>query len=98
MKRKLIAILLAGAMLTSLTACGAADGENTTPAADSNNTETGNAAAPETGTGEKADYHDILGDTGLNIVVNGTLTTTLDNGQHLPGGYHALALMKMDKL
>ncbi len=81
MKRKLIAILLAGTMLTSLTACGAADGENTTPAADSNNTETGNAAAPETGTGEKADYHDILGDTGLNIVVNGTLTTTLDNGQ-----------------
>ena len=87
MKRKFIAILLAGAMFTSLTACGATGGDGTTPGADSNNTgnSTGNAAAPETGTADAAaqevDYHDILGDTGITIVVNGTLTTTLDNGQ-----------------
>lgn len=82
MKRKLIAILLAGAMLTSLTACGATSGNETTPAADSNNT--GTTATPETGAADpaaKADYHDILGDTGITIVVNGTLTTTVDNGQ-----------------
>lgn len=81
MKRKLISILLAGAMLTSLTACGAKGGDETTPAADNNNT--GNVANPETGASDTAevDYHDVLGDTGLNIVVNGTLTTTLDNGQ-----------------
>lgn len=82
MKRKLIAILLAGAMLTSLAACGATSGNETTPAAGSNNT--GTTATPETGAADpaaKADYHDILGDTGITIVVNGTLTTTLDNGQ-----------------
>lgn len=82
MKRKLIAILLAGAMLTSLAACGATSGNETTPAADSNNT--GTTVTPETGAADpaaKADYHDILGDTGITIVVNGTLTTTLDNGQ-----------------
>lgn len=81
MKRKLISILLAGAMLMSLTACGAKGGDETTPAADSNNT--GNVVNPETGVSDTAevDYHDVLGDTGLNIVVNGTLTTTLDNGQ-----------------
>ena len=83
MKRKLISILLAGAMLTSLTACGAKGGDETTPATDNNNT--GNVANPETGATDaaatKADYHDILGDTGITIVVNGTLTTSLDNGQ-----------------
>ena len=82
MKRKFISILLAGTMLMSLTACGATGGDETTPAADSNNT--GTTAAPETGAADsaaKADYHDILGDTGITIVVNGTVTTTLDNGQ-----------------
>ena len=82
MKRKFISILLAGTMLMSLTACGATGGDETTPAADSNNT--GTTAAPETGaadSAEKADYHEILGDTGITIVVNGTVTTTLDNGQ-----------------
>ncbi len=81
MKRKLIAILLTGAMLTSLTACGAKGDGGTTPVKDGNGA--GTTAAPETGSGdtEKADYHDVLGDTGITIVVNGTLTTTLDNGQ-----------------
>lgn len=81
MKRKLIAILLTGAMLTSLTECGAKGDGGTTPVKDGNGA--GTTAAPETGSGdtEKADYHDVLGDTGITIVVNGTLTTTLDNGQ-----------------
>ncbi len=85
MKRKLIAILLAGAMLTSLTACGAKDGDDATPATDGNQSGTqAGTTAQETGAGDTAagaDYHDILGDTGITIVVNGTLTTTLDNGQ-----------------
>ena len=86
MKRKLIAILLAGTMLTSLSACGSTGGDQTTPAADSSQNGSSNGtAATETSTGDaaaaKADYHDILGDTGITIVVNGTLTTTLDNGQ-----------------
>ena len=60
MKRKLISILLAGAMLMSLTACGAKGGDETTPAADSNNT--GNVVNPETGVSDTAegDYHDVL--------------------------------------
>lgn len=85
MKRKLIAILLTGAMLTSLTACGAKDGDDATPAADGNQSGTqAGTTVQETGAGDTAagaDYHDILGDTGITIVVNGTLTTTLDNGQ-----------------
>lgn len=86
MKRKFIAILLAGTMLTSLTACGSTGGDQTAPEADSNqNSNNTGTTAPGTGTGDtaaaKGDYHDILGDTGITIVVNGTLTTTLDNGQ-----------------
>lgn len=37
-------------------------------------------AAGSTASGEKADYHEVLKD-GITIVVNGTLTASVDNGQ-----------------
>lgn len=90
MKRKLIAILLAGAMLTSLTACGAKSGDETTPAADSSNTGASESGATtqtptqDTAAGDK----DTAADTGsgyqldkLVMVVDGTMTAQLDSGQ-----------------
>ncbi len=93
MKKKALSLLLASAMVVSLTACGGGNSEPSQPAADSNN---GNAAADSNNGGDAAadsnnggdaaatgdvDYHEVLGDTGLNIVVNGTVTASLDNGQ-----------------
>lgn len=53
----------------------AASGNDT---AASGNDAAGDAAS--TASGEKADYHEVLKD-GLTIVVNGTLTASVDNGQ-----------------
>ena len=80
MKRKFISILLAGAMMTSLVACGSNSGD--TPATDSNNTtsagNTTNNAADSTGsTSTGSDYQLDK----LVMVVDGTLTASLDNGQ-----------------
>ncbi|EOS48352.1 hypothetical protein C809_02031 [Lachnospiraceae bacterium MD335] len=87
MKRKLIAILLAGAMLTSFTACGAKSGDETTPAADSSNTggsqggDTAQTPAQDTAAGDAA------ADTGsgyqlekIVMVVDGTMAADLENG------------------
>ena len=81
MKRKFISILLAGAMMTSLAACGS-NGEPSTPATDSNNTTsagdtTNNAADSTGGTSTGSDYQLDK----LVMVVDGTLTASLDNGQ-----------------
>ena len=64
MKRKVLSVLLASAMVMSMAACG---GEEAAPAASSE-------AAPEA----EAEAYKL--DT-LNMVVNGTLTATVDNGQ-----------------
>lgn len=90
MKRKLISILLAGAMLTSLTACGAKGGDETAPAADSSNTgasEGANATqapAQDTAAGDA----DTAADTGsgyqlekIVMLVDGTMTADLESGQ-----------------
>lgn len=87
MKKKALSLLLASAMVVSLAACGNSDSGTSQPAADNN----GNAAADNNNgsaadnSGAEAtgdvDYHEVLGDTGLNIVVNGTVTASLDNGQ-----------------
>ena len=87
MKRKLIAILLAGAMLTSFTACGTKSGDETTPAADSSNTgssqggDTAQTPAQDTAAGDAA------ADTGsgyqlekIVMVVDGTMAADLENG------------------
>lgn len=67
MKRKVVSVLLASAMVFSLAACGSKE-----PAANSNATtkEQSSEAAPE-------EYEQET----LNMVVNGTLTATLDSGQ-----------------
>ena len=77
MKRKFISVLLAGAMVTSLAACGSNSGD--TPATDNNNTgNTQNSAASSTGdTTASGDYQLDK----LVMVVDGTLTASLDNGQ-----------------
>lgn len=88
MKKKALSLLLASTMVFSLAACGNSGSTDTpatpaAPAADSNQTADNQTAAPADSTGETADvdYHTILGDTGINMVVNGTLTASVDNGQ-----------------
>ena len=92
MKKKALSLLLASTMVVSLAACG---GSSDTPATDSTNNNSNSAstdnnttapadtsAGTETPaeTGEKPDYHEVLKD-GITIVVDGTLTATVDNGQ-----------------
>lgn len=88
MKKKALSLLLASAMVVSLAACGSSDAGTTatdTPAAD-NTTSAPAADAPAADAATDApaadvDYHEILADTGINMVVNGTLTATVDAGQ-----------------
>ncbi|MBO5033094.1 MAG: ABC transporter substrate-binding protein [Lachnospiraceae bacterium] len=88
MKKKALSLLLASAMVVSLAACGSSDdsASSSTPAdtsaSSSTSTDTqasSTEASGDTASAEKADYHDVL--TSLNMVVNGTLTATVDNGQ-----------------
>lgn len=86
MKKKALSLLLASAMVVSLTACGGSSA--TDPGTSGNTGSTGNTGATTDSNatangGEVADvdYHTILADTGINMVVNGTLTATLDSGQ-----------------
>lgn len=82
-------------MVVSLTACGGGSGDSAGTSSDGSTTDTtssntdtsaANTDASSGGSGdtaasgEKADYHEVLKD-GLNIVVNGTLTASVDNGQ-----------------
>ena len=87
MKKKALSLLLASAMVVSLAACGGSDSSSGTtsnpPASGSTggSGSTGDTTGGTTAEPVDVDYHEVLGDTGLNIVVNGTLTATLDNGQ-----------------
>lgn len=83
-------------MVVSLAACGGNSGDSASSssststdnstasssgdAAASNDTVASGDAAGSAASGEKADYHEVLKD-GLTIVVNGTLTASVDNGQ-----------------
>ena len=83
-------------MVVSLTACGGKGDDagtttggttdnsaasNTNDAATSdNNASSGDTSGSAAASGEKADYHEVLKD-GITIVVNGTLTASVDNGQ-----------------
>ena len=73
MKRKVLSLLLASAMVVSLAACGGSDA----PA--SNSSEAAPAASSEQASSE-APAEEYKLET-LNMVVNGTLTATVDNGQ-----------------
>lgn len=90
MKKKALSLLLASAMVVSLAACGSSDdsansstsADNTAASTDTQATNTETTPAAESGdttSTEKADYHDVL--SSLNMVVNGTLTASVDNGQ-----------------
>lgn len=92
MKKKALSLLLASAMVVSLAACGSSDAESSADTsadnssnatADTSADNSGDTAADADADSEVADvdYHEILGDTGINMVVNGTLTATVDNGQ-----------------
>ena len=75
MKRKVLSVLLASAMVMSLAACGSSE-EATTPAS-SEAAKTESSAASSEATPEAEPYKLET----LNMVVNGTLTATVDNGQ-----------------
>ena len=80
MKRKVLSVLLASAMVMSMAACG---GEEAAPAASSEaapaaSSEAAPAASSEAAPEAEAEAYKL--DT-LNMVVNGTLTATVDNGQ-----------------
>jgi len=77
MKRKVLSVLLASAMVTSLAACNSSTTTTTTDSADQTSTET--AAADSTAATEEAESTYEL--TELKMVVNGTLTATVDAGQ-----------------
>lgn len=96
MKKKALSLLLASAMVVSLTACGGGSGDSSSTSSNDSSTDTSSSTGTSSNTdtsasnteasgdaaasGEKADYHEVLKD-GLNIVVNGTLTASVDNGQ-----------------
>ena len=83
MKKKLVSLLLSASMVAALVGCGGGD-STTAPSTDNSNSNASadapadnNAAAD---TGDAAATSDYQLDT-LTIVVDGTLTATLDNGQ-----------------
>ncbi len=78
MKKKVLSLLLASAMVASLAACGGGDGgASTTPAGD--NTGGSSAAAGTESTGGDTESTYQLSE--LHLVVDGTITATVDNGQ-----------------
>lgn len=81
MKKKALSLLLASTMVMSLAACGSNDSAKTDSTATTDSTKTestdNSAAADNTATTEPEAYEL----TELNMVVNGTLTATVDNGQ-----------------
>ncbi|MCD8038511.1 MAG: extracellular solute-binding protein [Lachnospiraceae bacterium] len=91
MKKKAISLLLASAMVVSLAACGSSSSDSSSSSSDSSSSasdsssSSSDSSASESASAdtsaEKADYHDILGDTGITMVVDGTLTATTDSGQ-----------------
>ncbi len=82
MKKKLVSLLLSASMVAALVGCGGGDSTTTPAPADNSNSNAstdssaGNTAA-DTGDAAASDYQL---DT-LTIVVDGTLTASLDNGQ-----------------
>ncbi len=70
MKRKVLSVLLASAMVASLAACGSS---NDAPAQSAAATDS--AAASTEASTEAYNLEEI------NVVVNGTLNATVDNGQ-----------------
>lgn len=82
MKKKALSLLLASAMVLSLAACGNSAAPAAPDAAAPAAPDAAAPAAPDAAAAPaEVDYHTILADTGINMVVNGTLTATVDSGQ-----------------
>ena len=83
MKKKVLSLLLSTAMVASLAACGSTDASSTsteTQTADTTTTtETTTSDATTTDTAAATEEEYVL--ETLNIVVDGTLTATVENGQ-----------------
>ncbi|MBD5445628.1 MAG: ABC transporter substrate-binding protein [Lachnospiraceae bacterium] len=82
MKKKLVSLLLSASMVAALVGCGGGDSTTTPAPADNSNSNastdsSASNAAADTGDAAASDYQL---DT-LTVVVDGTLTATLDNGQ-----------------
>lgn len=76
MKKKALSLLLSSAMVVSLAACGSSNDSASTPATDASASTSTTTETPATEAAESS--YEL---TELNIVVNGTLTATVDNGQ-----------------
>lgn len=72
MKKKALSLLLTSAMVASLAACGSQDSSSTSADTSADSTKT------EAGTDTEASAYELKE---LTVVVNGTLTATVDNGQ-----------------
>lgn len=81
MKKKVLSLLLASAMVVSLAACGGSDtpAESSTPAANNNNESSVASTDDNAGSGDAPAEEYKL--ESIKMVVNGTLTATVDNGQ-----------------
>ncbi|MBQ2804143.1 MAG: ABC transporter substrate-binding protein, partial [Lachnospiraceae bacterium] len=79
MKRKVLSVLLASAMVMSLAACNGEEASNPSTASSAAPAESSSAADPAASS-DAAPAEEYKLET-LNMVVNGTLTATVDNGQ-----------------
>jgi multiple sugar transport system substrate-binding protein/putative aldouronate transport system substrate-binding protein len=83
MKKKALSVLLASAMVVSLAACGSSSSDSSSSSSsssDSTATSSSSSSSSDTAaaTTEEAEPYNL---TEINVVVNGTLTATEDNGQ-----------------
>ena len=76
MKRKVLSVLLASAMVASLAACGEKEPATTQSSAPAESSSA--AASSEAGSEAPAEAYQL---DSINMVINGTLTATVDNGQ-----------------
>ena len=77
MKKKVLSLLLSTAMVASLAACGSTGAETTTESGDKTAAEQTDATATDAAAATDEEYTLET----LNIVVDGTLTATVENGQ-----------------
>ena len=77
MKKKVLSLLLSTAMVASLAACGSTGAETTTESGDTTASQSADATAQADTAAADGEYTLET----LNIVVDGTLTATVENGQ-----------------
>lgn len=80
MKRKVLSVLLASAMVVSLAACGGEEASTSTTSGEGSSSESSATSTEAAGTEAAEEGSGYVLET-LNMVVNGTLTATVDAGQ-----------------